>query len=71
MCMLHYDVVLLQTLQGQEIAMNFALRYRGKRTAAGVNPGLIQSQTLTTYIQLVPNVPITCDGIGTKCSHHM
>jgi len=52
--------------QGTEFVMNFALRYGGDRTHAGVNPDLIQSATLTIrpteYIRLVPNVPITCDG---------
>jgi len=52
--------------QGTEFVMNFALRYRGNRTHAARNSGLVWSQTLSTrptvYIWLVPNVPITCDG---------
>jgi len=67
---LHFNIV--------NILMNFALRYGENQTHAGVNPGLIRSQTLTTrstvYIRLVPNAPITWANhvytIGTKCSHH-
>ena len=52
--------------QGTEFVMNFALRFGGNRTHAGVGPDLMGPATLTTrpteYIRLVPNVPITCDG---------
>ena len=50
-------------LQGQEVVMNFVLRYGGNRIHAGANPDLIRSQTLTIrpteYLRLVLNVPIT------------